>query len=379
MQANSTAALASGSTLNNGGSTGDSSTLNLATASSGYIMNALSIGGIMRFTGPGSGATTLTFAGGAAQGFTGGAATKKISVATNVNVVVNGSSFDILGATAVTNRNHTLQVEGTMTFNTAIVATGSPFTAGFTKTGAGVLTLNGGANTYSGDTTINEGTLALTSGSSIANTPNIILANNATIDVSAVAGFALLSSQTLSNSISGGIINGSLDASAGKISLASYTNGIPCLTVANSGTLTLAAGTAFRVNLANGGAGLGAGSYKLIAKGGSGAVGGTAPSAVTLGGDGLAGGATGSLSISNSELYLLVTGGSAPKLGVSQSGNLLTFTWSGTYKLQSQTNSLNVGLVTNSASWFDYPGGTVTGVTATIDPVNPAVFFRLTQ
>ena len=68
-----------------------------------------------------------------------------------------------------------------------------------------------------------------------------------------------------------------------------------------------------------------------------------------------------------------------PKLEVSQSGNLLTFTWSGTYKLQSQTNSLNVGLVTNSASWFDYPGGNVTGVTATIDPVNPAVFFRLTQ
>lgn len=374
MQVFGAPALSANSILNSGGSTGDNSELNLATAGSGYAMSTLSIGGIMRFTGPASGSATLTFAGAAAQGFTGGAATKKISVATNVTVIVNGAAFDILGASAATNRNHTLQIDGQMTFNDAIVATGSSFTAGFTKTGTGILTLNG-TNTYNGDTSINAGKLALGASASIANTNNINIANGATFDVSA-GGFTLLSSQRLNSSTSGGIINGNLNASAGKISLGAYTNGTPCFTVSSSGTLTLAGGTTFSVNVTNGGAGLGAGSYKLIAKGGSGSVGGTAPSSVTVGGDGLAGGTTAVLSISGGELFLVVSGGSAPTLGVSQSGNTLTFTWTGAFKLQSQTNTLNAGLSTN---WFDFPGGNVSGVNATINPANPSVFFRLSQ
>jgi fibronectin-binding autotransporter adhesin len=65
----------------------------------------------------------------------------------------------------------------------------------------------------------------------------------------------------------------------------------------------------------------------------------------------------------------------APTLGVSQSGNVLTFSWAGAgLKLQAQTNSLNVGLSNN---WFDYPGGETSGVSATINPANAAVFFRL--
>ena len=64
-----------------------------------------------------------------------------------------------------------------------------------------------------------------------------------------------------------------------------------------------------------------------------------------------------------------------PTLGVSQAGNVLTFTWAESgFKLQAQTNSLNVGI---TGTWGDYPGGTVSGVTATIDSANPTVFFRL--
>ena len=66
----------------------------------------------------------------------------------------------------------------------------------------------------------------------------------------------------------------------------------------------------------------------------------------------------------------------SPQLGVAQVGNVLTFTWSGAFKLQSQTNTLGVGLSNN---WGDYPGGTSSGVTATINTANPAVFFRLSQ
>jgi hypothetical protein len=69
-------------------------------------------------------------------------------------------------------------------------------------------------------------------------------------------------------------------------------------------------------------------------------------------------------------------GGSAPTLGVSQTGSTLTFSWTGAFKLQSQTNSLGVGLSTNAGSWFDYPDAS-NPVNVDINPANPTVFFRL--
>jgi autotransporter-associated beta strand protein len=71
---------------------------------------------------------------------------------------------------------------------------------------------------------------------------------------------------------------------------------------------------------------------------------------------------------------LKITGG-APILGVSQAGNVLTFTWTEPgFRLQAQTNSLTVGL---SSNWGDYPSGTSSPVNVTISPANPTVFFRL--
>ena len=64
-----------------------------------------------------------------------------------------------------------------------------------------------------------------------------------------------------------------------------------------------------------------------------------------------------------------------PKLGLTQAGSVLTFSWAESgFKLQSQTNALSIGLSTN---WFDYPNGGTSPVETTIDPVNPLVFFRL--
>lgn len=62
-----------------------------------------------------------------------------------------------------------------------------------------------------------------------------------------------------------------------------------------------------------------------------------------------------------------------PTLGYSKSGNNLTFTWDGTGSLEWQTNALNKGLSTN---WVAYPNGT-NGVTVTVDPTQPSVFFRV--
>ncbi len=73
---------------------------------------------------------------------------------------------------------------------------------------------------------------------------------------------------------------------------------------------------------------------------------------------------------------LSVVGGSteSPTLNVEQSGNALTFSWTGSFKLQSQTNSLSTGL---SGEWFDHPDGAASPVEIAIDPENPAVFYRL--
>jgi hypothetical protein len=55
-------------------------------------------------------------------------------------------------------------------------------------------------------------------------------------------------------------------------------------------------------------------------------------------------------------------------------GGSLQFDWTGSYKLQWQTNSLTTGLNTN---WVDYPGGGTSPVSVTVNPAIPSAFFRL--
>jgi autotransporter-associated beta strand protein len=66
-----------------------------------------------------------------------------------------------------------------------------------------------------------------------------------------------------------------------------------------------------------------------------------------------------------------------PSLNAARAAGALQFSWmnaNGIYRLQSQTNGLDVGISNN---WFNYPGGTVSPVTVPIDLSNGAVFFRL--
>jgi hypothetical protein len=61
-----------------------------------------------------------------------------------------------------------------------------------------------------------------------------------------------------------------------------------------------------------------------------------------------------------------------PTLNFTRTGNSLQFSWTGSFKLQ--TNSIDVAISTN---WMDYPGGGTSPITVPIDVTQGSVFFRL--
>ena len=96
-------------------------------------------------------------------------------------------------------------------------------------TGGGMVAFDG-AETYTGKTAINAGTLVLGAGGSLPETPVIQVASGATLDVSAVAGFSLGNGQTLTG---GGGVNGSVNASVGAQIIPGGNAAIGTLTFSN--------------------------------------------------------------------------------------------------------------------------------------------------
>lgn len=262
---------------------------------------------------------------------------------------------------------------------------GSVPDGGLTKSGHGTLTLTA-ANTYTGNTTVNTGTLALNGSASVAASAAIIIAGGAALDVSGLSAiFALGSSQTLGNSTSTAVINGSLNADAGALAL-TYAWQTPSLIVTN-GTLTLFPDTRITVN--NTGGILGAGNYTLIANtatGNAGTVAGTAPSSVTVTGNGIQPDANASLRISDGTLQLVVSGGTPPQAQITKmslNGATLTLaatngTAGGQFVLMESTNialplNLWIRVLTNN---FD-ENGNANMVTNIINQNNPLEFYLL--
>jgi len=129
----------------------------------------------------------------------------------NNDLVFQGSADLNMGTGGVTltaTRQATVD-GGNLTIDGPI--TGSTF--GLTKTGAGILTL-GGSNTYTGNTTIMAGKLALNGAGSINNSPVINVGAGAYFDVSGVTGsnYALASGQTLKGT---GTVLGAITVAAG--------------------------------------------------------------------------------------------------------------------------------------------------------------------
>jgi autotransporter-associated beta strand protein len=233
------------------------------------------------------------------------------------------------------------------------------------KSGSGTLNLPV-ANTYSGTTIVSNGVLSLT---------GAIGTNTTTI-----AGGLL---------VGNGTITGPVTVASGGAIEAGTTNTIGTLHL--SSTLALSGNTVVKINKS-------AGTHDLFSGQSSVTYGGTltvtnlagtlttsdtftlfSPGASAsnfasiLGspGHGLA------YNFANGVLSVVAVNTNSPKIQFGVSGNTLTLSWPTNLNwiLQSQTNSLSVGL---SSNWADVAGSaSVTNMNVTINPTNPTVFYRM--
>jgi autotransporter-associated beta strand protein len=271
--------------------------------------------------------------------------------------------YDILGNVPITN-NATFVFDAasqSQTLSGVISGTGQLIVNN------GTLTL-AGQNTYSGTTTVSNGTLIINGGNAAAATivnggmlggtgalsGPVTLATGTALAPGAPVGS--VGTLTISNDLT---LGGNLTIEVNKsvspsndfvVVLGVLTNtGTGTVTVANLGP-ALAVGDTFTL------------FSKLVQNG----------AALTVTGAGAAW--ANHLAVDGS---ITVTAITRPTLNFTQTGGSLQFSWSanfGSYKLQSQTNSLTKGLGYN---WSDYPGGATSPVTVPMDAMQDTVFFRL--
>jgi autotransporter-associated beta strand protein len=276
--------------------------------------------------------------------------------------VGNGGTSGSIGSGPVTDN-------GVLIFNRAddvTLARAITGTGSLIKTGAGKLTLSNTNDTYTGDTTVSNGTLvtAIVSGNLNVNGGTVVTTNvvgnvNVNSGTFATAAGSSVGALTAFNNlnISGGTVQVSLDKTRSDITsylfvitAVNYTNGT--LKLINVGP-ALTVGDTFQI------------SYLPVVRGNAMPI--VSPGfTVTnhLGDDGT----------------VVVTGvtASVAKVTTTVSGGQLTLSWPSAWtglNLQVQTNTLAKGLGTN---WVTIPGyDTVNGYTNTIDKTSGSVFYRL--
>lgn len=294
----------------------------------------------------------------------------------------------------------TVGTDGTSTEFDGTFSDGAAASFGLTKVGAGTLTLTA-VNTNTGAVTVNGGTLAMSGSGSFGKASQIIASGGGFYDVTGAGGTLTLNSgQTLRGN--NGTVNGILVASAGS----TVAPGFPMGTLTVSGNATVSGTYRANLNRTNSPGNC----SKLTSSGGSISYSGATLSVTNVGpilqaGDSfqLFSGATAGFTaaalqtndVPNNAKYTwnnnVSTTGSITVASVSQIVNttstnivtsvtngLLTLNWPADHTgwtLQSQTNSLSVGLGTN---WVNIPSSTTTNqLVIPINTTNGSVFFRM--
>lgn len=335
--------LTSGSVLNGNLSNASGGTVSLAGQLNGDVTNA----GAITLTGMTTGIDDLTLDAGGTLDL-GGFAIMLGSLAGSGSITLGTADISVGGNTADTR------------FDGVIAGSGM-----LTKTGSGTLTL-GGANAYSGMTTIGSGTLALASGGTLAGA----VANNATLSNAGTVAGLVTNNGTLGSTgaLSGGLVN-----TAGKTAtLAGSVSG----TFSNAGTVMVTSGTTLAASpLANTGQVQNAGAWTGDVTNSAGAtVQNTATGSFTGAFENRgtllsAGTMSGSLTNSGAaQLSGTVTGPLLNSGEIMTSGNLAhtgQVTNSRLFTVGAGTFATS-GMFTNSGSLFINPGATLSLGTATL-------------
>ena len=343
--------------------------------------------GVQDSTLLGTGGTLTLFAGSGLDLWNNSVTNTKAISLTNATVS-SSSGTNVYGGTINLNGSGTFTATTPLQLNGALAGSG-----GLVKNGASPLTLTA-ANTYSGTTTISNGSLALVGTASIASSTAIEIEAGAVLDVIGHTGgsITLASGQTLRGN---GTVSGSVSAPAGS-TVSPGVGGIGTLTITN--TLTLGGTTLMEVNhdvvptrdqlvatnigfggtltVVNTGSALVLGDFfKLFVGANSGSFAITNLPALD---PGLAW--TNTLALNGTISVVAgpsVNTASTNITSVVNGGNL-ELSWPADHtgwKLQAQTNTVADGLGNN---WVTIPGtDTVNHYTNTLDPAKGSVFYRM--
>ncbi len=331
-------------------------------------------GGLVRFNhGTNLGTASLAFDGGGLQWASGN--TSDIS-SKPVTINAGGATFDVGG--------------NNVTFASPI---GVGNSGSIAKTGAGRLTLNGN-NTYSGNTLVAQGVLALGNTGTFPNSAQIILTNNGILDVSARSD-GMLSLGNGKKLIGAGTVQGSVSAGSGATVSPGFSIG--ALTVTN--VLTFQAGSTNVMeldamthtnDLITGLASVSYGGRLIVTNlSGTLAAGNRFKlfSAASYNGEftsitlpALTGNLywTNTLAVDGSIAVVSPVNPTPTNLTVAVAGGLLQLSWPADHtgwRLEVQTNNLGVGL---GANWFTIPASTTTNLMQIpVAPAQGSVFYRL--
>ena len=255
------------------------------------------------------------------------------------NFTISGTGTDTRGALRMGN-GAVNTINGTVTLaadasigvdNSKSGVINGKVTGAFTLTkgllGTGTLSLANSGNDYSGDTIISLGTLALTGGGVLPNTPNIILPSGAGFDVSTpTTALTLGAGQTLKASATGGNTTATITVASGKNLTLGGGLAFTALGSANTiAPLTVAGATAGSLDL-NGKpvtvtttALLPSATYTLVAASGSATVTGT-PGTLTL--NGVSSPSYANVAVSSGKLVLTISGTMPSLPSITTSGTL---------------------------------------------------------